>query len=85
MCFGSENTIAVPAINVKRYLGVTVVRYINFGKASKIQTNSDWDLGKTNRQVEQKFATVCGGKNQRQKTTKNADMQRKKNLRTSTI
>ena len=27
------------------------------GKASKIQTNSDWDLEETIRQMEQKFAT----------------------------
>ena len=57
MSSGSENTIAVPAINFKRYLGATGVRYINMGKASKIQTNSDWDLEETVRQVEQKFAT----------------------------
>ena len=57
MSSGSENTIAVPAINFKRYLGATGVRYINMGKASKIQINSDWDLEETVRRVEQKFAT----------------------------
>ena len=57
MSSGSENTIAVPAINFKRYLDATGVRYINMGKASKIQTSSDWDLEETVRQVEQKFAT----------------------------
>ena len=54
---GSENTIAVPAINFKRHLGATGVRYINMGKASKVQINSDWDLEETIRQVKQKFAT----------------------------
>ena len=54
---GSKNTISVPAINFKRYLGATGVRYINTGKASKIQTSSDWELEETVRQVEQKFAT----------------------------
>ena len=57
MSSGSENTIAVPAINFKRYLGATGVEYINMGKASKIQTSSDWDLKETVRQVDQKFAT----------------------------
>ena len=57
MSSGSENTIAVPVINFKRYLGATGVRYINMGKASKIQINSDWDLEETVRQVEQKFVT----------------------------
>ena len=57
MSSGSENTMAVPAINFKRYLGATGVRYMNMGKASKIQTNSEWDLEETVRQVEQKFAT----------------------------
>ena len=57
MSSGSENTIAVPAINFKRYLGATGVRYINMGKASKIQQNNEWDLEDTVRQVEQKFAT----------------------------
>ena len=57
MSSGSENTIVVPAINFKRYLGATGVRYINTGKASKIQTSSDWDLEETVRQVVQNFAT----------------------------
>ena len=57
MSSGSENTIAVPAINFKQYLGATGVRHISMGKASKIQTSSDWDLEETVRQVEQKFAT----------------------------
>ena len=57
MSSGSENTIAVPAITFKRYLGATGVRYINMGKASKYQTSGDWDLEETVCQVEQKFAT----------------------------
>ena len=57
MSSGSENTLAVPAKNFKRYLGATGVRYINMEKASKIQTSSDWDLEETVCQVEQKFAT----------------------------
>ena len=57
MSSGSENTIAVPANNFKRYLEATGVRYINMEKASKIQTNNVWDLEETIRQVEQKFAT----------------------------
>ena len=55
MSSGSENTIAVPAINFKQYLGAT--RNLNIGKASKIQINSDWDLNESVGQVEQKFAT----------------------------
>ena len=57
MSSGSENTNAIPAINFKRYLGATGVRYINMGEASKIRINSDWDLEETVCQVEQKFAT----------------------------
>ena len=41
MSSGSQNTIAVPANNFKRYLGAIGVRYINMGKASKIQTNNE--------------------------------------------
>ena len=53
----SDNTIAVPAINFKRYLGATLVRYINMGEASKVQDDPKWDLDETVRQVDQKFAT----------------------------
>ena len=54
----SANTTAVPEINFKRYLGATVVRYINMGQASEIQDNPKWDLEESRgvRQVEQKFA-----------------------------
>ena len=57
MSSSSENTIAVPAINFKHYLGATGVRYINMGKASKPQISNDWDLEETIRHVKQKFAT----------------------------
>ena len=39
MSSSSENTIAAPANNFKRYLGGTDVRYINMGKSSKPTTN----------------------------------------------
>ena len=57
MSSGSENIVSVLAINFKRYLDATGVRYINMGKGSKIQISSDWDLEETVRQVEQNFAT----------------------------
>ena len=58
MPFGSRNTIAVPAINFKRYRRATGVRYISMEKASKIQTNNELDLEQTIRQVvEQNFTT----------------------------
>ena len=37
MSSDSDQTIAVPAINFKRYLGATSVRYIQMGTASKVQ------------------------------------------------
>ena len=49
----SDNTIAVPAINFKGYLGATGVRYINMGQASKVQDDPKWDREGTVRQVEQ--------------------------------
>ena len=52
----SDQTIAVPAINFKRYLGATSVRYIQMGTASKVQFNKKWDLEETIRQAEQKFS-----------------------------
>ena len=53
----SDQTIAVPAINFKRYLGATSVRYVQMGTASKVQYEDKWDLEGTVRQVEQKFST----------------------------
>ena len=43
MSSDSDQTIAVPAINFKRYLGATSVRYIQMGTASKVQYNEEWD------------------------------------------
>ena len=57
MSSDSDQTIAVPAINFKRYLGATSVRYIQMGTASKVQYNEEWDLEETIRQAEQKFST----------------------------
>ena len=56
MSSDSDQTIAVPAINFKRYLGATSVRYIQTGTASKVQYNEEWEE-ETNRQAEQKFST----------------------------
>ena len=53
----SDQTIAVPAINFKRYLGATSVPYIQMGTASRVQYNEEWDLEETNRQAEQNFST----------------------------
>ena len=55
--FDYDNTIAVPAINFKRYLGATGVPYINMGQASKVQDGPQWDLEETIHPVKQKFAT----------------------------
>ena len=55
MSSGSENTIA--AMNFKRYLGASSVRYINVGKERKIQPDNERDLEETIRHVEQKVAT----------------------------
>ena len=50
---GSADSLDVPAINFKRYLGTTGVRYIQMGQASHIQNEKKWDLEETIRQVEQ--------------------------------
>ena len=57
MSSDSDQTISVPAINFKRYLGANSVRYIQMGTASKVQYNEEWDLEETTRQAEQKFLT----------------------------
>ena len=57
MSSDSDQTIAVSAINFKRYLGATSVRYIYIWAASKVQCEDKWDLEETVRQVEQKFST----------------------------
>ena len=57
MSSDSNQTIAVPALNFKRYLGATSVRYIQMGTASKVQYNNQWYLEETVRQVQQKIST----------------------------
>ena len=57
MSSDSDQTIDVPAINFKRYLGATSVRYIQMGTASKVHYNEEYDLEETIRQAEQKFST----------------------------
>ena len=53
----SIESLGVPAINFKKYIGATGVRYIQMGQASHIQEENKWDLEETIRQAEQKFAT----------------------------
>ena len=53
----SADLFDVPAINFKRYVGTTGVRYIQMGQASHIQGENKWNLDKTIRQAEQKFTT----------------------------
>ena len=51
----SNNLTDVPAINFKRYLGATGVRYVQMGPSSHIQADKSWDLEETVRQAEHKF------------------------------
>ena len=53
----SNDSLDVPAINFKRYLGATGTRYIQMGQASHTQGGKKWDLEETIRQAEQKFTT----------------------------
>ena len=53
----SDLTIAVQAINFKKYLGATSVRYIQMRTASNVQYDDPWDLDETVRPVEQKLST----------------------------
>ena len=53
----SNDSMEVPAINIKKYLGVTGVRYIQMGQASHDRENQEWNLEETIRQAEQKFST----------------------------
>ena len=53
----SNESLSVPAINFKKYMGATGVRYIQMGQASHVQEENKWDLEETIRQAEQKFAT----------------------------
>ena len=55
---GSENTIAIPATNFKRYLEATGIRYINMGQASKIQDNPEWDLEEPSNKWNRSFLTT---------------------------
>ena len=57
MSSDSDQTMTVPAINFKRYLGATSVRYIQMGTAGKLQYEDKWDLEETKRQVEQNLST----------------------------
>ena len=57
MSFHSNDSKDVPAINFKKYLGATGVRYIQVGQASHVQNNNEWTLEVTVRHAEQKFAT----------------------------
>ena len=45
------------AINFKRHLGATGVRYIQMGQASHVQDNTTWDMEEAIRQAEQEFTT----------------------------
>ena len=53
----SNNSIDVPAINFKRYMGATWVCYKQMGQASHIQIDKSWNLEETVKQAEQKFTT----------------------------
>ena len=53
----SIEALGVPAINFKKYVGATGVRYIQMGQASHVQEENKWDLDDTIRQAEQKFTT----------------------------
>ena len=53
----SIESLGVPAINFKKYIGATGVRYIQMGQASHIHEENKWDLEETIRQAEQTFAT----------------------------
>ena len=52
-----NDSIDLPAINFKKYLGATGVRYIQMGQASHVQNNHEWNLEETISQAEQRFAT----------------------------
>ena len=53
----SIESLGVPAINFKKYVGATGVRYIQMGQASHVQEENKWNLEKTIRQAELKFTT----------------------------
>ena len=53
----SIESLVVEAINFKKYIGATGVRYIQMGQASHVHEEKKWDLEETIIQAEQKFAT----------------------------
>ena len=48
----SIESLCVPAIYFKKYMGATGVRYIQKGQASHVQGENEWDLEETIRQAE---------------------------------
>ena len=40
----SNDSMDVPVINFKKYMGATGVRYIQMGQASHVQENKEWNL-----------------------------------------
>ena len=58
MSTNSNNSIDVPTVNSKKYLGATGVRYVQMGQASHVQENNEWNLEETVRQAEHKFSTI---------------------------
>ena len=57
MASHSNDSLDVPAINFKKYLGATKVRYVQMRQASHVQHNNELNLEETIRQAEQKFTT----------------------------
>ena len=53
----SNNSMDVPAINFKKYLEATGVRYIQMGHASHVQENKKLNLEETVRHAKQKIST----------------------------
>ena len=53
----SVESFGVPAINFKKYIGTTGVRYIQMGQAIHIHNENKWDLEETIRQAEQNITT----------------------------
>ena len=53
----SIESLGVSAMNFKKYIGATCVRYIQMGQASHVQEENKWNLEETIRRAEQKFAT----------------------------
>ena len=47
MTSNSNDSMEVPAINFKKYLSATGVRYIQMGQTSHVQSNNEWNLDST--------------------------------------